>query len=415
MPKTTFTYDTIVPPEWFNATQNLRFVVEPQNDGEYSLITNAQLSDAAGQIKPEWVGFRDAMRVSAATGLNMTYTGGICTLETGLTQTIAPDTLSLPASSTSYVFINSSGAIVTSTILPTRWCPLASVVTTANSISSITDLRERFKISPIARLVQVFGGSGSEGDWIINTNATIIGSAIRFVRNFTVAAGVTLTITGGVLNVEASGTVDMQGAIVVSPIVAAGSGFAGSIGSPFYFPGEAGTGNGRASGHNTAPKASYPYRRFDASSSSGGSGSVVFNGTATCDMGTAQGGPGGGGVFIRAAGSITIGGTITANGGNATPPSITNVTGTGFIFATGAPGGTGGTVELSSATSITVLASATISVRGGNSSAPLRANTTTTGMDGTGASSGGYLAFFAPLTITSMLQQLSMLQAALAD
>lgn len=396
MPKTTFIPGTPIKSAWLNAIQNLTFddLVE---DGHLPRLANDALSNTPGNLKPEWTAFRDEHKVTAAAGLNINYTGGGYTIDTGLKLTIAPGTLALPPSSVSYVFIDNAGTVGSSTIIPSRWCVLAQVSTNANAVTAVFDLRERLKYAPVARAIPVFGGGGYEGDLIISTNTTISGSSVRFLRNFTVNAGVTLTVTGGMLYIKASGNVNIQGTIVISPVVAGGAGFSGSTASPYLFAGEPGAGIGRAGGHNIGPSPAYPYQLYTTSSSGGSSGLVrMLAAGGSADITIARGGLGGGSIFIEAAGTITVSGTITADGGGATAPSIINPSSVSQdVMCTGACGGTGGVIWLASLISIVATAAATFSCRGGNSSIAAKTNIAA-GVDGAGGSSGGYQVFQAP-------------------
>jgi len=398
MAKTTFAGRQVFTAAHANALNNPQFVVDEggeEFDGQHLRLRDASLSNDATQIKGRVNTFFDMFRVTAGTGLSVNVVGGVYTLDTGIAATIASTTLSLPASSTSYVFINSTGAIATSTIIPVRWVPLAIVTTSAAAVTLVVDQRERFKLSPIARAIPTFGGNGAEGDLTISSNTTL--SGVRYVRNFTVNAGVTLTVTG-FAHIKASGTVNIQGAIVTQPLLSGGRRTAASLPASAVILGDSGFGSGSASGPNTSPASAYFYTPFTPYNASGGSSSFLRIGSAGgADVTSAGGGLAGGGLFIEAAGAVSISGTITADGGNATAVGSMNAFNSTEISCTGATGGTGGVIWIASLTSIVATAAATFNARGGNSSAPFRVNGAAA-INGCGGSSGGYCVFLSPAT-----------------
>ena len=165
MPKTTFANGTVVTAGFLNAINNPVFVDTPSNDGEIAKITNNNLSSASGQLLPEWQTFRDTLLVTAGTGLNVNYTAGIVTLPTGARQSISAGSISLPASSTSYVFVNSSGVVSSSTSYSLQGVEMAVVVTTASTISTVTDVRPRFEVTPVQEAIKLIGGNGGDGSF----------------------------------------------------------------------------------------------------------------------------------------------------------------------------------------------------------------------------------------------------------
>lgn len=403
MTKTVFVPSTPIASAFLNAINNPVFRASPANDGEIPLITNSDLSDAAGQIKPEWTTFRDALKVSAGTGLSVTYTGGAITLDTGLIATIAPGTLVVSDNTTTYVYVDRSGAVTSSSTIPAYWSPLAKVVTVAGAVSTITDLRERFKISPLTRAIQTFGSGGYEGDLTVNAGQTVTVNGLHYYRNVTIATGGTVNVTSGWAYLKASGSVSIQGVINVTPPVAGGAGFQSSVcGANFQYFGASGSGLGRGAGINQAPAPAYPHLT-QSGLGSGGAVGYAQVGSAAATISTAQGGAGGGAIFIEAAGTVSIAGSITCNGGNATTPSVSS---TGSALASGGSGGSGGTISIASLTSITTTAAAVLSAKGGNGSSGAKINSATDSIGGGGGGGGGYVIFFAPTLSINVSSQL---------
>lgn len=357
MPKTTFVNGTVVTSEWLNSVQNLMFD-GLDYDGHYPKITNNDLSDAAGQIKPEWTAFRDALKISAATGLSISCTGGVVTLPSGALATVAPQTLALANNATNYVYLNEAGTLVASTIYPVIALPLAKVTTVNGVISgSIVDLRPRFQISALSNAVKVFGGTGGQGDYSLSGTA-IFDQGYYYFRNFTIASSATLTINQ-FAKIFCSGSVAINGTIAVSQFSSGGTSFLTPL-SSVNLGGISGTGPGAGSGGNIGGT---PYSYAAAAyGSGGGSGFASSSGTST-SVQLAGGGKGGGGLWIESAGSITVGGTITAIGGNGGVPL--NAIGTG-VNASGGGGGSGGLILLSSLTDVNVTAAGTLNVSGGS-------------------------------------------------
>lgn len=404
MPKTTFSPGSVIDSQWLNAIQNLNFLGNDVN-GSYPPITDDSFSSAAGNVKPEWRTFRDALRVTATsqTGLSISYQGGAITLESGLISTIAPATIVVADNVVTFVFINSAGSVATSTTQPSRWFPMARVTSAGGNVTAIVDLRERFRIAPISRAVAAFGSGGFEGDLTISTNQSL--SGVRYLRNFTIDSGATLTVNGGFLQIKASGNITINGIINVAAIVSGGVGITGVLNANVQYFGEPGSGLGRSGGINLPPPLAYPYQ---ASAGLGSGGSVGFIGVGSAgaaQVTSSKAGNGGGAIWLEAAGTITINGTIVCDGSAAIAPSIgaTSVS----VACSGASGGTGGTIWLGSLTSIQVGAAAVLQVRGGASSPGARANATNT-IGGTGGASGGYLVLFSPSTNVNALAQLNV-------
>lgn len=397
MTKTTFVNGTPVSSNFLNAINNPTF--DGQDfDGHYAQITNSDLSDSAGQIKPEWTTFRDTLKVAASTGSTISYQGGSVLLADGTIATISPASLSVTNNATNYVYVNESGTVAVGSLLPVRCTPLAKVVTSAGAISSVVDLRPRFQISPRANTIPSFGSGGYEGDLTISSNQTL--SGVKFVRNFSVASGVTLTVSG-FLQIIASGNVTIDGTVTISPVIPGGRGFGGVFPSPGLVMADSGLGYGGGGGHNSSPAPVYPYS-FSGSPNPGSGGAAGIAGltnTSTPSIKTSTGGLGGGFFTCDAAGTISVTGTINCNGGNAAIGVVTT-DGGASISLPGAGGGSGGLIWLKSLISITVTAAAVMSVRGGNGANGVRFSYANSAGGGAGGG-GGYIVLQSPNTNTS--------------
>lgn len=390
MPKTSFVNGTPVEAEWLNAIQNLQFT-DQDLDGHYPKITDASLSDTPGQIKPEWRTFRDTLAVSAGTGLAINYTGGMVTLVDGLRSSISPGALSLSNNTTTFIFVSETGAISQGSILPVRGIPLARVTTAAGVVSAIEDLRPRFTILPQARSLRVFGGSGSQGSYTLNSGTDTL-SGEYFFTDFTVAAGATLTIRGAA-TIYCSGNVNIAGTVTVTPPVKGGQGYVGNLSNTL--PNAPGFGLGGGNSINAGPSETYSY--LASTLGSGGAGGWVDL-QGSFSLRTPGGGNGGGNLILEAAGTIQVSGTIRANGGNGEgATAVTNLQGGAPVGVSGSisggGGGSGGLIWLRSLRSVTATASAVLSVTGGNGGTGFPSPTTQFTAGGGG---GGYVVATAP-------------------
>ncbi|MDM9583080.1 hypothetical protein [Nostoc sp. GT001] len=397
MVKTTFVNGTTVTPDFLNAINDPTFDGQDL-DGHFAKITNDDLSDTAGQIKPEWTTFRDTLKVQAATGLTCSHLGGSVILADGAIATISPANLSVANNTTNYIYVNEAGTVVVGVLLLVRCTPLAKVITSAGSISSIVDLRPRFQIQPRANTIASFGSGGYEGDLTISSNQSL--SGVRFVRNFTVSAGVTLTVSG-FLQIIASGNIAIDGTITITPAIPGGRGFSGNFPSPGLVVADSGLGYGGGGGHNSSAAPIYPYS-FSGSpnpGSGGAAGIATLSISATPAFATSRGGFGGGFFTCDAAGTITITGGIYCNGGDAISGVVDSDDGASIALA-GGGGGSGGLIWLKSLLGITATAAAVLSAKGGNGAAGSRFNYANSAGGGAGGG-GGYIVLQSPSTNTT--------------
>lgn len=395
MTKTTFVNGTVLTPEYLNALQNIQFDGQDL-DGHYPQLNDDALTDTAGNIKPEWRAFRDALKVSPQTGTIFAYGGGVTLLPNGNTATIAPATISVGANGTFYIFVDKAGAIVQATQLPLLSVPLAKVVMVGGNLSgAIEDMRPRFRVLPLAQAMRLFGGQGGQGEYnLASGSATLSGE--YYFTNFTVAQGATLNING-FCKIQCTGNVNIAGQVIVSPPVAGGSAHRGIFRAGSIVSAQ---GNGLGGGRGVNDSGALPYSYIDSPIGSGGAGGwleilVPQQGIIGC-----KGGNGGGNFRIEAYGSIVVSGSILANGedgqnGSTALDFSTNlpISPTSNAILTGGGGGSGGLIYLASLTSVTAGSPAQLSVRGGQGGTayPLQANGLSAGGGG-----GGYIVCIAP-------------------
>jgi hypothetical protein len=383
MAKTNFSPGTIVSSAWLNSIQSLIFDTDPGNplyDGHYYRLDDTQLSNAAGNIKPDWYGFKNQLLVTAGTGLNVSYNAGSAILPTGALATISPGSILLADNATNYVFVNPAGTVATSTILPVLALMLAKVVTVGGTISgSIIDLRPRFSVLPKVNAIKIMGGSGDQGDYSLTGTATFDQGEYYF-RNFSIESTGVLTIAGSA-TIYVSGNCNIAGTININYASSGGASFStGVIGN---IGGLSGSGPGAGSGSSFAVNAAtynYTLSRFGSGGASG------FLNLPNAANGTiAPGGRGGGGLVIEAAGAINVAGTIVARG---------QVGGVGAVSggtASGGGGGSGGLILFKCLANITIAPTATLDVRGGNGG-----NAVAGDASGGGGGGGGQVVLISP-------------------
>jgi hypothetical protein len=216
------------------------------------------------------------------------------------------------------------------------------------------------------------GSNGSDGALTLTTPGTIIfdprtfnppldpdGDNVYHFTTITIGAGVTVRLLGSQLNgpvfwlatgaVQVAGSIDLNGAnghtITESfasrtPAVPGAGGYAGSIGGndvspPLPGSGPGGGPSGAGAFHGNAGSGSFTANIFlvPLIGGSGGGGGQAQGQTTSFGFG---GGAGGGAILIASSTSITVNGTIQANGGSS---------GTTNGFSSGG-GGSGGAIRL---------------------------------------------------------------------
>lgn len=393
MAKTVFVPETTVTSAFLNAINNP--VRDDQDlDGHIGYVKNSDMDPSPGSLYPEWLQFRDNLKVTGVTGLTASYNSGNYTNLDGESAAIIAGTVALADNATNYVYINLSGNVVAATLLPVNSIPLAKITTVGGAISgAITDLRPRFKMQPLGRGLFSFGGSGGSGDMNITANTSLGGEI--YCRNFTIAAGVTVTVPGGYLKIKASGSLTIDGVVNVSPPIQGGRGWSGDTQlNPVFFLAEPGLGFGGGGGHNAAQSNGYSY--LASAYGSGGASGLVMSENVNSIVTSGRGGNGGGAFMTEVAGPIRVTGTINVNGNNGTNGTIGQIGAGGKrIWVSGGAGGSGGLIWLLSRVSVTCTATSTLSVIGGNGGSAATAGTTDK-LEGAGGGGGGYVVAQSP-------------------
>lgn len=334
--------------------------------GNHPGITDAQLSDTNNSIKNRVSLALDPLSITQVNPLTVNVSSGTVALTNGNLVTVPGSNRVLPDNKTNYLFVDSAGALQVSDNLPVVCYPVATVITSGGSISTITDLRQIGIRRIVPRPLSIKSFGGVNGTDIICTALTDLSAGLFYCRDFIVPSGVSITVPGW-LRVYASRNVAIDGTLIISPITDGGDSTSHTPSTEAIVRG-LNKGNGLG---NTGNKYGWGFQSYG---SGGYSGSCYSTSNVTF-MQTPQGGKGGGGLIIESAGTITGSGTIQCRGSDGTG-GFTYINGSplvqtpGYFEPTtlasiyGSAGGSGGFISLSSL--LGVQFSGTLDVRGGN-------------------------------------------------
>jgi hypothetical protein len=392
---------------------------QPQYKGHRARILDSELSNTSGQIKDRVSVVTNNLKCSVGSGLVVTYTSGSVRLPSGALYAIAAGSITVTNNVTGYyVWVNSAGTIEQGQTPPVIRVLLAQYTTVSGSITALADIRGGAgypDIRPVTASIRSFGGNNAT-DLTATSLDAVYGDGEYYFRNFTVPAGVSITVDK-LAKFHCSGNVNIAGTINIAAWVlggggtayklnpgvltstgtvtsGAGSGGAVSVTATLggsLVGGEAGSGFGGGSGE--AAKSVYNHL-VSPVGSGGGAGYITNNDTTPRQVNNNYGGNGGGCLWIEAAGSITVTGTINVNGS----AGAAALDSTGVIFG-GCGGGSGGLVLLRSLTSITLGSAGVINANGGAGGTGISTlasgGGTITAEPGSGGG-GGRVLFFAP-------------------
>lgn len=371
IPNTPFTEGQVWTPELaYESFQAPYFDDQTQYLGHRQRILDSELSNTAGQLKQRFNTIEQALLVSVQSGLTLKYLSGSTILPSGTLTTIASGLVLAPDNTTSYVFVDELGVVKCSSNPPVLNLLLAKVVTVGGAVSDLQDWRNLSvrRIQPKADAVKVFGGSNTTD--LVATQGQLFTDGAYYYRNFTVPAGVTITIQQ-FAKFYCSGRVVIDGTVNITTLASGATGYGtrvygyqGNVGG--LSGGGAGAGSGGAGGilfGSSGSPYSYVAQPYG---SGGGLGFAFVTGAATnwMDVGFGSAGSGGGGMLIEAYRDILVTGTIIAKGGDAKVHQIgADSFNAGNISGSG--GGSGGLILLSSLVSVTATPTATLNVNGG--------------------------------------------------
>ncbi|MFB2938355.1 hypothetical protein ACE1B6_24170 [Aerosakkonemataceae cyanobacterium BLCC-F154] len=372
---------------------------QPQYLGHHRRIIDDELSNDPSAIKPRFNAIEKALQVSKVAGLTLAYNAGSVILPDGTSFAVAAGQLVAPDNKTSYVYVDTDGTVKISDNPPVLLMRLAKVITSGGAISQVVDLRSLAVkyIMPRVSSIKVFGGSNVTDKEC--TNGETFDQGLYYYRNFTVPAGVTITIDKWA-KIYCSGYVRIDGTVNVTPFAPGASSYGTPVNGYGAFGGVAGHGAGSASATGAGSNNwTFTYGYGGQAYGSGGTGGYVIGSPvgSTSNTGlmvTAPGGEGGGGFWVEAALDIVVNGGIFANGNKGGSPKVVS----GYGNGSGGGGGSGGLVLLSSLSKVVVSPSATVSVKGGaggDGYAQLASGDYNSGAGG-GGGGGGYVVLISP-------------------
>lgn len=397
IPNFSFASGTVFTPELADlAYEAPIFDGQTQYKGHRAKIDDSELSDTAGQVKDRLSVATSGLRPSQGSGLTVNYASGTVRLPGGTLLAINAGTIAVANNTTVLIWVNSTGAIETGVVAPSVRALIAQVTAVSGSITALQDLRFTGiqDIRPIASSIKVFGGSR-----IVDKTCTpgeVFDQGYYYFRNFTVPSGITITISK-YAKIFCSGNVTIDGTVNVTAATPGVRSYSVLffIGGLAYMPI---TGNGQSTGAlagtGTEPE-SYSYGASPLGSS--GTSGFAVGGIASQSATFGASGDGGGCLWIEAAGTINVTGTINARGTNATAATATGSN----VAVSGSGGGSGGLIYLSSLQSVTCTGTSVLDVRGGAGGAAQKGASVAERAWGGGGGGGGWIVLASPANNTT--------------
>jgi hypothetical protein len=395
VPNTPFSEGQVYTPELaYLAFNTPVFDDQPQYLGHRVRLLDSELSNDAGAIKARVAAIENSLKVTATTGLSLSVSAGTAELPNGSVVAIASTALVAPDNATSYVYVDRLGSIAIAVIPPVVRRLLAKVTTLAGVVTTVEDLRYpgQKAVSPVALSIKSFGGSNSTDKTC--SPGEVFDQGTYYFRNFTVPSGVTVTVDR-YAKILCSGDFTVQGTLVVTAMAPGAlptSVVTDSATPAGFLPGVGLGSNGTA----------YPWGAQPGGSGGRSGGAQSPTGSSWALLGA--GGFGGGVLWVEAAGTINVTGTIQARGSaggqGTTVPTYSNLSTPRDGAVSGGGGGSGGLVFLSSLGTCVVSGSGVIDVRGGDGGDAFSRNSTIAAMGGS-PGAGGYLVIMAESYNTS--------------
>jgi microcystin-dependent protein len=106
-------------------------------------VVNDWLDDGSDQIKAQFYGFYNRIKLTIGTGLTLNYSGAPILKSDGTLVTLAPGQVFLPDNSTTFIYIDSDGQVAQANTLPKECIPLGIAVTSSGAVTQLTDLRNQ--------------------------------------------------------------------------------------------------------------------------------------------------------------------------------------------------------------------------------------------------------------------------------
>lgn len=393
IPYVPFADGTPLTPEIANAITKPVFDGQEQYFGHLAKITDNDLSDDPGALKAQVAAANLNLKVTAGNGLNALVASGKAIYGSTI-YNLANTSLTLQPSATNSVYVGQDGVVRTSTVEPPTIRALLAIVTTNTSgVLTVEDRREGTRnetIKPFTLSLRNFGGRGDSGAFLA-AGGEVLADGEYYFTDFTVPIGRTITVDK-LARIYCTGNAVVAGTVNVTPAAAGGgqilsSSKGDSTGSPGY---------GLGGGNNEPVLGTYNHL-MSPIGSGGGGGNFIRDFDDTSGILSAPGGAGGGCFWIEAAGSITLTGTINANGADGGNGVAQGVAGSIYCCG-GGGGGSGGLVLLKALGAI--IASGIINVQGGKGGNGIPSNGLRAAETGSGGG-GGRIVMFSPAINTT--------------
>lgn len=115
-------------------------------------IINDWLDDGSDQIKAQFYGFYNRIKLTIGTGLSINYSGAPILKSDGTLITLSPGSIFVPNNATRFIYVNSDGQIAQATSLPRECIPLGIAITASGAVTQLTDLRNQIieQVKPIS-------------------------------------------------------------------------------------------------------------------------------------------------------------------------------------------------------------------------------------------------------------------------
>lgn len=104
-------------------------------------VVNDWLDDGPNQIKSQFYGFYNRVKLSVGTGLTINYSGAPILKSDGTLVTLSPGQVFIPDNATTFIFINTNGQVAQANALPKEGIPLGVVITSGGNVNQLQDLR----------------------------------------------------------------------------------------------------------------------------------------------------------------------------------------------------------------------------------------------------------------------------------
>jgi microcystin-dependent protein len=104
-------------------------------------VIDGWLDDGSDQIKAQFYGWKNRIKITQVSGLSVSYTSAVALLTNGNSVSINAGSITLPNNTLGRIYIDDTGAVVQGLNFPQLCVPLAYFVTSGGAITTLADLR----------------------------------------------------------------------------------------------------------------------------------------------------------------------------------------------------------------------------------------------------------------------------------